>query len=876
MSAGSIVLDLLLRTGSFITDTKRAEKAVKDFEGSAKKLGDTFLKIAGFASAGAAVAKITQEFHQAVDAMDAFNDLKDATGASIENISALDAVARQTGGTFETVEGALIKFNKVLGEAGKGSEAAKLLKSIGLNAEELKRIDPAEALRRTAVALSGFADDGNKARFMQVLFGKSLKEMAPFLKDLAEQEKLVAKTTTAAAEEAEKYNKHLYQFGAAVEDFKRGVASSLLPALNETIQKFKDAQEEFGIFKALLKLDQKIQVIQVGFSGPDDNVTKRISAYRKEIDELTISLEKHQKFQQGNAGVNAKTRSAAQIADIEARLAELKRQEAVARAIQARGLPQAVYGHEGGLRTGESAGKPSLPDKPDPAATAALKKELAGQIQAIEAAGKLKADAVGFENQRLDALYSSGILSLADYTQQQKHLRREALDVAVSTIDQQIAVQKKLADLAEKPEDVQEALNAVKKLQAERAAAVQKSAQEGKLALFKEDAAVRQLRTSYDSLRATILDLRGDAKGAAQIGIDRQVQEAQRLFNQSERLPPAKKLPEGEKATELRRLLEGQLALSTSQAEYNQLLEKQRVIEEEILLAAEHGGATEEQTIKALTAARQEALVQMGETVVRAQQLAAALGTPEAIKFAEDLGLAYKRAAAEADVGLKRLRDSAKEASRTVYDSLGAGLEQALTGKFDGILKSWGNMLVQMVNKAIAADLMSAITGGKSGPGGNAAGIWSGLASVVGSFFGSGVGSTGNAGMGDYKGYYDSLQHRAIGGPVGSGQTYLVGEQGPELLRMGSMAGHISPNRVFEREKTSPSAFNAGNAQPIVNINNMGPPIKADVKSERQPDGSQMLTILIDAVAKDINSGGKIGQATQGRYGLKPVLPRRS
>ena len=60
-----------------------------------------------------------------------------------------------------------------------------MLKAIGLNAQELRRIDPAEALQRVAVALNRYSDDGNKARIVQELFGKSVRE-APFMKDLAE------------------------------------------------------------------------------------------------------------------------------------------------------------------------------------------------------------------------------------------------------------------------------------------------------------------------------------------------------------------------------------------------------------------------------------------------------------------------------------------------------------------------------------------------------------------------------------------------------------------------------------------------------------------------------------------------------------------
>jgi hypothetical protein len=37
------------------------------------------------------------------------------------------------------------------------------------------------------------------------------------------------------------------------------------------------------------------------------------------------------------------------------------------------------------------------------------------------------------------------------------------------------------------------------------------------------------------------------------------------------------------------------------------------------------------------------------------------------------------------------------------------------------------------------------------------------------------------------------VDRRASGGPVRSGETYLVGEKGPELLHMGS-SGHVTPN----------------------------------------------------------------------------------
>jgi len=54
--------------------------------------------------------------------------------------------------------------------------------------------------------------------------------------------------------------------------------------------------------------------------------------------------------------------------------------------------------------------------------------------------------------------------------------------------------------------------------------------------------------------------------------------------------------------------------------------------------------------------------------------------------------------------------------------------------------------------------------------------------------YNGGVGTTNAAGISG---------GRAAGGPVGAGKTYLVGEKGPELLRMGSQGGNVIPNHAI-------------------------------------------------------------------------------
>ena len=91
---------------------------------------------------------------QITDSIDALNDASDATGASVENLSALEAVARRNGETLDTVTTAAVKLNQALNEDA-GGDKARILQAIGLSAQELRQQDPAQAVKTVADALAG-------------------------------------------------------------------------------------------------------------------------------------------------------------------------------------------------------------------------------------------------------------------------------------------------------------------------------------------------------------------------------------------------------------------------------------------------------------------------------------------------------------------------------------------------------------------------------------------------------------------------------------------------------------------------------------------------------------------------------------------------
>lgn len=246
MSLGTLSIDIEARLARLEQGLDQAArinaKTAKQVEDRWGAAGASLKDAMAPLTAALSLASINAFVRQTVDAVDALNDVADVTGATIENISALQDVALRTGTAIDVVETALLKFNQVLNSASHDSEAERVLKSIGLSAKELQQLDPAEALRVTAEALDGYADNGDKARRIQDLFGKSVKEIGPYLKDLATVGKLQATIFTSQAAEAEKLNKAAAELQTNMQSWSRSVVLQVLPAINDLLSAFRDGE----------------------------------------------------------------------------------------------------------------------------------------------------------------------------------------------------------------------------------------------------------------------------------------------------------------------------------------------------------------------------------------------------------------------------------------------------------------------------------------------------------------------------------------------------------------------------------------------------------------------------------------------------------
>lgn len=242
MAAGSIVIDLLMRTGAFETDTKRAEAALKRFQKTATEQMQAAAIAAGVL--GTAFMVMAKD---SVDAMDKMNEASQKTGITVEALSQLGYAAKMSGVDTESFTSALVKFNRAIAEGATGSgNASQAFKAIGISAAELKASTPDEILAKVADRFAGFADGANKTALAIAIFGRAGADMIPLLNEGAdgiaamrdEADKLGGTMSTTAAKAADQFNDNLDKMMYKMKGFVKGIVSEMIPTLNVLMETF--------------------------------------------------------------------------------------------------------------------------------------------------------------------------------------------------------------------------------------------------------------------------------------------------------------------------------------------------------------------------------------------------------------------------------------------------------------------------------------------------------------------------------------------------------------------------------------------------------------------------------------------------------------
>ena len=264
MAAGSIIIDFLMRTGAFETDTKRAEKALQRLQ---KQATDTGKAIGTAIVVGATAA--AAGFQLLVDSASDFKDLEEQTGATAEDLASLSIAASVAGSSVADVAGQMNRLTKALTGVDDESKAAgAALTALGIPIEEFKRLDPVAQIDALAQAFNSAEKVSKQTAVAMALFGKNGAQMLSLFRELGaeggRQKILTQEQIELADEYADRQKKQI----ATLKAYAQAAAIDVLPALNDLTAAAKDvAREFFGIDEAGKKLAGESPVKQFADSA---------------------------------------------------------------------------------------------------------------------------------------------------------------------------------------------------------------------------------------------------------------------------------------------------------------------------------------------------------------------------------------------------------------------------------------------------------------------------------------------------------------------------------------------------------------------------------------------------------------------------------
>lgn len=248
-TAGSIVVDLLMKTGSFETDTKRAEQRLKSMEKTVEQWSRR-IATAGVA-AGAAFAAWTVAMTKS---MDATQKMAQQIGTTTEALTGLRYAVKQFSDVSDqTFDMSLRRMTRRIAEAANGSGAAKdAIKSLGLSAKELTDLSVDEQFLRISDAMGRIGDQGTRLRNTMAIFdtegvplvnalGAGRQEIEKYVE---EARRLGVVLDDDVARAAAELQSRMDRLMASINGMSVQLASSIIPVIDDTIVAFEDTRNE--------------------------------------------------------------------------------------------------------------------------------------------------------------------------------------------------------------------------------------------------------------------------------------------------------------------------------------------------------------------------------------------------------------------------------------------------------------------------------------------------------------------------------------------------------------------------------------------------------------------------------------------------------
>lgn len=246
MALGSLVVEVAANVARFQSDmgkvaqiaennARQMDKAFGIVTKSLQALGGAFVM-------GLTFDKVKDKIEGVVASAAGLQQLAERTGATVENLSGLAAVAKLSGTDTDSLATGLQKLSKSMVDAETGgTKTTAAFKSIGIGVADLQGKKPDEVFLKIAKSLDQYQDGAEKTALAQTLLGKAGANLLPVMNDLAATGEYQVKVTDEQARAADEYEKNVVRLQAAQNAIFKTIGLELVPVMDAFTKALLDA-----------------------------------------------------------------------------------------------------------------------------------------------------------------------------------------------------------------------------------------------------------------------------------------------------------------------------------------------------------------------------------------------------------------------------------------------------------------------------------------------------------------------------------------------------------------------------------------------------------------------------------------------------------
>ena len=379
----------------------------------------------------------------------------------------------------------------------------------------------------------------------------------------------------------------------------------------------------------------------------------------------------------------------------------------------------------------EAATAGSQSDKPPPGASAAVI-DLARV--SVEAQSRILKAGLDAQLADLDRVQAQNLISYRDYYAQRAAIQTQAIDAEIRRQQAALTEAKKDAAAGGNEQSVQAAKEKQIGIEAELTILRQQRARVAITSAADEAQAEQQLATELEQVRIRLLEAQGKSAEARTLAIQHEFE------GLSKRLEI-----EGDAAgqaivSKLINVEAARVQLDALQQQVDQAVSRLSNTEQGIQAQQTAGVLTELQARQQIVAAHKEAAAVIEATIPKAETLAAAIGSPEALAGVEQMKTKLQEVSTVTDDLAVRVNGAVQDGFAQLFEDFGSGAITS-TSKAKAAFEDMGRSIIQTLNQIASQKLAEALFSSLFGPAGATGGATPGgfFSSLFQGFAGGGL-----------------------------------------------------------------------------------------------------------------------------------------